>query len=688
MVRAGMKRWCCWNWRRGGRRVCAATGTALVLLPATLASAEPVVAGPDVALPSHGGAVSASSQHPSGDYPAGAVNDGIRETAGHYWNDGTQDQYPDWVQVSWPSPRTLNEIVLRLPISATLTAPQRTIGDLTLEYRDEATRTWRPVRPTKGTPNPVVDWVAPAAVNGQEERDFVFDDITTSAVRVSYARGNSDGWSYLEELQAYHRVPVTPPVSLSPVTSPGSRAALLQPGDTTVVRLRASDASGSPVSGLPVSFSATGGGGAVLDDQGAAAQDLEAVTGRDGIAQVRVRLGPRAETNVFRADASAVSAPATFKLHALTLRAALRRATAWLERTAGELEAGSRRIAFNGTRLYTPDGVGHYDALWTRDFEYMVEGWPDGVGAADLRNDFTYLIEAQRADGTIPDNRQADGTPDYVVLGSDPPTDNSQFLVKQAYDYYRLTGDLSLFEAHAQALVRAMRAVPRSPTSSLVYITPEAPHSGYGFTDSVGKTGEELFSSLLYVEAARDLAAMFRASGDPSDADTWEAEAEAVRRDVQRLRDPATGMFFAASVDDRQIDVWGSAYAAYIGAIPDAQADAVGRYLTRNYDGLVHRGQVRHLPAGTYWNRMLFPFPPGTYQNGGYWATPSGWVASAIARIDRRLARKMLIDLVRDFQANGVSEAFNDANGYRGADRYVASATAPLPAARALLRRR
>ena len=49
-------------------------------------------------------------------------------------------------------------------------------------------------------------------------------------------------------------------------------------------------------------------------------------------------------------------------------------------------------------------------------------------------------------------------------------------------------------------------------------------------------------------------------------------------------------------------------------------------FLQKQYADYVFKGQVRHLLNGTFWERTLIPVAPGSYQNGAYWATASGWV--------------------------------------------------------------
>ena len=61
--------------------------------------------------------------------------------------------------------------------------------------------------------------------------------------------------------------------------------------------------------------------------------------------------------------------------------------------------------------------------------------------------------------------------------------------------------------------LRPMNSMPRD-RSGLIWIDPLYPHTPYGFTDNVVKTGNELFCSLLYWEASGCLAKMAAASDD------------------------------------------------------------------------------------------------------------------------------------------------------------------------------
>jgi len=351
----------------------------------------------------------------------------------------------------------------------------------------------------------------------------------------------------------------------------------------------------------------------------------------------------------------------------------------WLRAEAERQIAGARIVAHDGTAIFCPDGSAHYKGIWVRDFCYMVEGCPAAIPSHEIRAACRYLLAGQRDDGALPDRTEPDGTHRYVVLsaaGDQPPTDNPQFMVKLVWEDWRAAGCLRFFDEARPRLLAALESLPRDPETGLIWVDPAAPHSSYGFTDCIGKTGLELFSSLLLVEALAKFAEMEEASGRPSDARAARDEAGRVRRSIETFWSPADGLYLAASEACRQPDVWGSAYAVWIGAPPPAIEAAICRALTENMAGIVKRGQVRHLAEPQHWQNLLADIKPGTYQNGAYWGTASGWVAAAIAQADAPRADAMLRDLVADYRAGGVWECVND--GYEKCREYVASATLPL----------
>lgn len=67
--------------------------------------------------------------------------------------------------------------------------------------------------------------------------------------------------------------------------------------------------------------------------------------------------------------------------------------------------------------MYTPDGLGNYRALWTRDFTYMVENAGDLIPKKDIENGIEYLLAGAADDGWIPDRVGPSGKACYTAGG-------------------------------------------------------------------------------------------------------------------------------------------------------------------------------------------------------------------------------------------------------------------------------
>jgi hypothetical protein len=354
-----------------------------------------------------------------------------------------------------------------------------------------------------------------------------------------------------------------------------------------------------------------------------------------------------------------------------------------LEALARECLAACRATADDGTVLFYPDGSGHYAALWTRDFCYMVEGAGRLMDPAEVLAAMDYLLAGQREDGAIPDRRQADGLAVYfpgpldAPLGQDPPTDNAPFMIKAMAAYVQQTRDVNAFLARRNALYKAIEQVPLNE-DGLVVVDHNRPHSEYGFTDCVAKTGNVFFTTVLYWEACQVLAETCALCEYHDEAHEWYERAEWTSRRIQDFWDEENGLFWAASRECHQLDLWGSLYACVVRVASKSQTGRIADYFRAHWDEVVLAGQVRHLPAGQYWQRMLAPVPEGTYQNGGFWATPSGWLIRVLARDDEPFARALVQTLIADFQEHGVHEWISPAQ--RALPGYVASITNVLGA--------
>ena len=362
-------------------------------------------------------------------------------------------------------------------------------------------------------------------------------------------------------------------------------------------------------------------------------------------------------------------------------------AVSWLEGEAHRLIIASRRFMEDGTAAFPPQvGIG-YEAFWLRDYAYTLEGSIDSYSDKELSDACRLFVRSLREDGAGVDCVKYDGTPIYMpgygTMGENPVADGSQFTVSVAWHTWQKTRDDILLREIIESLVKTMDAAPRNPESGLVHIKPgEAwDRCPYGFMDTARKQGDVLFSSLLFVQACRQLADLLRALGREEEAEAWKTEGERVAASIREVFwDADIGLFRAATVRCREHDIWGSAFAVYLGVADTEQSVTVAGYFKAHYGHIVQDGQIRHLPGGVYWEEGC---TRDTYQNGAFWATPTGWFVYTLNLADPSLADRTIIDLVKAFQKTGVCEwVYGDRCVLPG---YLASAALPLAGINAML---
>lgn len=288
----------------------------------------------------------------------------------------------------------------------------------------------------------------------------------------------------------------------------------------------------------------------------------------------------------------------------------------WLRAQARRILRDASRVGKAGVRIFTPDASGRYGAFWVRDWSYAIEGCPEAFSLAEIRDGYLFLAAAQREDGCMPDRVRADGQGIYSPGGEAKPfsrhgsVDQSPFMVILCHQYWRLSGDLGPFQHTAAALEKAMRFTPRNPANGLVAIADATQFRPYSFLDTVPLIGDQQFDSVLFWDACRKLADLFAACGQPDRAETWRREAARVQASLATLWDEPTGMFVAASQHWRQPAVWGSLFAVSAGCATKEQSARIARYCRENLPLLVAKGQIRHLPKGTFWGRPQHEYTP------------------------------------------------------------------------------
>lgn len=365
-------------------------------------------------------------------------------------------------------------------------------------------------------------------------------------------------------------------------------------------------------------------------------------------------------------------------------------AVSWLEQEAHRIIRAAKREMQDGTAAFPPQvGIG-YEAFWLRDYEYTLEGSINSYSDKELIDACRLFIQSLNPDGAGVDCVKYDGTPiyqpGYGSMGENPVADGSQFTVGVAFHTYLKTNDATLLGEMLTPLVKTMGAVPRNAATGLVHIDPARAwdRCPYGFTDTIGKQGDELFCSLLYVQACRQLSDLLLTGQREAEARQWKAEASRAAASVRKVFwDADTGLFRAATVKCREHDIWGSAFAVFLGVADPAQSQAIARYFKTHYDQVVQQGQIRHLPGGIYWEQGC---TRDEYQNGAYWATPAGWFVYTLDIADPILADRAILDMVNDFKKHGACEWIIGER--RQLPNYLASAALPLDGIRAMLERR
>lgn len=358
-----------------------------------------------------------------------------------------------------------------------------------------------------------------------------------------------------------------------------------------------------------------------------------------------------------------------------------RKAYETLTKLSAELLRGCEKTAADGTVLFTPDGVGNYDALWVRDFAYMTEYGGDLMGEKAIDACIRFILRGQRADGWFPDRVEASGEAVYAAGAKGSPVglanlDNTPFLVFAVSAYFEMIGKKRaqpLFRAWCAALDRSMACIPLNE-EGLVYNDVAAPHSPYGFTDTVCKTGRLFMESVLFWRAAKQMARLYDTLLQNEEAAAaYERKARRVEENIHKLWDAQAEAFFAADGDCRQHDVWGMLYAWAIGfPMEESLRGGMTAWLLRNKERYVYRGQICQLLDGAAWEKLLIDIPAGEYQNGAYWATASGWALELFDRYDPPYAARMLDELLTDFEENGICECINE--NYRKLPQFVVSA--------------
>jgi len=382
----------------------------------------------------------------------------------------------------------------------------------------------------------------------------------------------------------------------------------------------------------------------------------------------------------------------------------------WLEKKAEELILKSRFLNRDGIlfECVSPPG-GHYQqAMFTRDLSYKIISCPYLYKSKETEKTLQLVLNNMSFDSVLPEYLTLEGRVEYWCNGAGPLTDNAASFLMAVIEYCKEVNDFSFLYRNVKKIKLCLDSVSICPFSNLVWIDPHNPHSGYGYTDTVQKTGTELFSSVLLYNAYKTLADILDASRYRTIKDECTEKSIKIANSISEMYDENTSLYLAASIDCRQPDIWGSAVAVFYD-ISNQYKEKVAEALANNYDKCVWKGQIRHIPQPYVWDRLLNHAKkyndfktghfyakgkdrkdilnisaPNRYQNGAYWATPAGWYAAAVCLVNRRMAETILSELVDFFMEDGIYECVY-IDGYRKEESYTISAVLPLIGFRKLI---
>ena len=375
----------------------------------------------------------------------------------------------------------------------------------------------------------------------------------------------------------------------------------------------------------------------------------------------------------------------------------------WLQNYTSEILHSCRKTATDGTVVYGPNGCSGkhtcYAGTWMRDSFYgFSSGWRQIPNAEEALESAAYLLRRAQPSMPhfLPQSVDLSGHAAYGQHGAPTTLDAGAFAGLMLSFFVSGAGrevsggGAAFLKEFGSAVALAMEATPMR--HGLPWSDPARPCVGYGFTDTIMKTGNELYSSILFWDASRQLAKAFGDAGNASMAKRFQLHASHVEANFSSsFWSDKHGMFMATNgLESDRIDVWGSAYAALAGLALPEQASRIASFLAANRAKIFYAGQTRMLPEGAVWSRE-FPgeqkwFGPGRYQDGGYWGTPSHHTIVLLAKHGyMQLACELLSDAVSNFRSHGGWEWIGrGAVSGTGAPTYVATVANTLKAAEEL----
>lgn len=339
--------------------------------------------------------------------------------------------------------------------------------------------------------------------------------------------------------------------------------------------------------------------------------------------------------------------------------------------TVAKLQGIARKNMADNRSAF-PDGTDFFRAapgypdVYLSDLGLTMTGLPDAFSAEQVKNIIDKFLSRTNDTGWIPMALKKDGSV-YVYCSAwdrrcaHATGDGAFFLPLLEELYWRKTGSAAQFARDATKIKAALDGIPRDSKTGCVQVVPGDEWVAWAFEEEPRKTGLDAIGCVMYWRAARAVGNLYRRVGDETNSRYFIDQVNLIRSSLRSVDSPlwaaSAGMYYAASGQDRQIDILASALAVYCGLPSSAQQAAISSWLVKNYSSITHAGYVLQSP--TSWEIVGYisaangspygasPFGPKSYQSA-YWSVGNQWIAEALFRRSPHLAAA----LTKDFAAN------------------------------------
>jgi hypothetical protein len=297
----------------------------------------------------------------------------------------------------------------------------------------------------------------------------------------------------------------------------------------------------------------------------------------------------------------------------------------------------------NNTQTWCASGsagsyFGSVYGSYTRDLAMMIHGRPERFSAQQILNAITLIGVATGTSGVVPEFISLNGNGGFES-GFPGTTDNGFEWIDMVYSHFLKTGYPTAYVTFSGTITKVLGYAAASTSNNLIYITPSLSNSntqeGWGFQDQEISTGYEAVCSEEMYRSYSELAVMDAAASGTMSA-SYAATASAIQASlITYLWDGANGLMMNSTVDNSVDSPVATAFGIYCGAITGTAATAASVTLNAELtatNSWNQGGYCSHLLKNAYpWSRFRNAVTLGTYQNGGYWSTFTGWFANALA---------------------------------------------------------